>query len=285
MATELTSPQNPRIKSVLKLTKRRDRDRERITVVEGGREVLRALEAGVAPSEAFVCPALRRTPESVAALARLEALDAARKTHLFLVPPELFAKLAYRDDSDGVLAVVPYLDTAPTTLPLGTPPFLALIEGAEKPGNLGTILRSADAAGADGVMVCHAPGQTATDVHNPNVVRASLGKLFAVPVAEALTHDALAWLHENNIALVAATPEATVPFTAVDMTGPVAVAMGSEADGLSPTLLAAADVRVRIPMFGRADSLNLATSTALLLYEVVRQRMAAGLMRDDVHPT
>ena len=275
MPTELTSAQNPRIKAVLKLNKRRERDQRRVTVVEGGRELGRALTTGIVPVEAYVCPALSHTGDSAAVLARLFELDSARQTHLFLVPPDLFAKLAYRTESDGVLAVIPYLDTALTRLPQGRPPFLALIEGAEKPGHLGAILRTADAAGVDGVIVCHAPGQPATDVHNPNVVRASLGTLFTVPVAEATTDDALAWLHENRIPLLAATPEAATLYTAVDLTGPVAVAMGSEADGLTYAVLQVAQTWVRIPMFGRADSLNLATSTALLLYEVVRQRMAA----------
>ena len=272
MPTELTSAQNPRIKAVLKLNKRRERDQRRVTVVEGGRELGRALTTGIVPVEAYVCPALSHTGDSAAVLARLFELDSARQTHLFLVPPDLFAKLAYRTESDGVLAVIPYLDTALTRLPQGRPPFLALIEGAEKPGNLGAILRTADAAGVDGVIVCHAPGQPATDVHNPNVVRASLGTLFTVPVAEAPADEAIAWLQGRGVRIVATTPDATARYTAVDMTGPVAVAMGSEAEGLSNAWLAAADERVVIPMFGQADSLNLATATALLLYEVVRQR-------------
>jgi len=142
-----------------------------------------------------------------------------------------------------------------------------VIDRPEKPGNLGAILRTADAAGVDGVIVCGG-----VDVYNPNVVRASLGTLFTVPVAEATPEAAIAWLRQRGIRLVATTPDAVTPYTAVDLTGPVAIVMGSEAEGLSAQWLAAADVRVVIPMFGQADSLNLATATALLLYEVVRQR-------------
>jgi TrmH family RNA methyltransferase len=154
------------------------------------------------------------------------------------------------------------------------PPFLAVIDRPEKPGNLGAILRTADAAGVDGVIV-----SGGVDVHNPNVVRASLGTIFTVPVAEATVDTAIAWLRQHDIRLVATTPEAVTPYTAVDLTGPVAIVMGNEAEGLSAQWLAAADLHVVIPMFGQADSLNLATATALLLYEVVRQRKAGGAIR------
>ncbi len=143
-----------------------------------------------------------------------------------------------------------------------------VIEGVEKPGNLGAILRTADAAGVDGLIVCAG----ATDLHNPNVIRASLGTLFTVPIAEATTNDAIAWLHANKIQIIAAAPDATERYTKVDLTHPVAIVMGSEAHGLGTAWRAAADRLVSIPMHGRADSLNLATATALLLYEVRRQR-------------
>ena len=143
-----------------------------------------------------------------------------------------------------------------------------MIDRPEKPGNLGAILRTADAAGVDGVIVCGG-----VDLHNPNVVRASLGALFTVPVAEAGAAEAIAWFTAHGIRIIATTPDAVTRYTAVDLTGPVAVVMGSEAEGLSAPWLAAADERVMIPMAGAVDSLNLATSTALLLYEVVRQRI------------
>jgi TrmH family RNA methyltransferase len=187
---------------------------------------------------------------------------------LFEVTPEVFARLAYREGSDGLLLVIPYLDRALSQIPLSTTPFLCIIEGVEKPGNLGAILRTADAAGVDGVIVCSG----ATDLHNPNVVRASLGALFTVPVAECTSAEAIDWLHEHDIRIVATTPEAPISYFNTDLTGPTAVVMGNEAHGLGEAWLAAANEAVSIPMHGAADSLNLATATALLLYEVVRQR-------------
>ncbi len=256
----ITSPSNPRIKNVVRLTtNRRHRDRERLTVVEGSREVRRCLDAGVIPSEAYLCPEL---------IAPDDQDIADRLSQLFTVPPEIFAKIAVRGDSGGLLLVIPYTETALDDLPLSTAPFLVVVEGAEKPGNVGAILRSADAAGVDGLILC-AGG---TDLHNPNVIRASLGTRFTVPCAEAPTAEVLVWLHQRGIAAVAATPDGAKLYTETDLTGPVAIVTGSEAEGLSEEWLDGADARVTIPMHGVADSLNLATSTTILLYEVVRQR-------------
>jgi TrmH family RNA methyltransferase len=198
----------------------------------------------------------------------LRALDHARRTLLVEVTSDLFAKLAYRDNSGGLLLVIPYLTATLDSLTLPGPAFIAVIEGVEKPGNLGAILRTADAAGVHAVVV--AAG--ATDLHNPNVVRASLGTLFTVPVVEAATDETIAWLRQRGIRIIATHPDASLKYTAVDFSGPVALVMGAEATGLGPAWSQAADHAVTIPMFGQADSLNLATSTALLLYEVVRQR-------------
>ena len=267
MPVVITSAHNPRVKEAIKLAKRGPRDARRLTMVEGLREVTQALHSGSVPVEAFVCPSLL-PPGSAPVVERLAALEQARATQVVEVTPEVFAKLAYRGDSGGLLLVVPYLARCLEELPLGSTPFVAVIEGVEKPGNLGAILRTADAAGVDGVIVCGG----ATDIHNPNTVRASLGMLFSVPVAEGDSQAALRWLREHGIAVIAAVPGAPVRYTDADMTGPVAIALGSEAHGLSPAWLAAAQVQVQIPMFGLTDSLNLATSAALLLYEVVRQR-------------
>ncbi len=272
MTTELSSTQNSRIKELAKLSKRRTRDRQRLTLVEGTRECARALAQGITPVEAYVCPPLVDGDAATTVIAPLDGLVRAGRTRRFDLTPALYAKVAYRGDSGGVLLVIPYVETSLDALPPAANPFYAVVEGVEKPGNLGAILRTADAAGVDGVIICHTPDRPATDLHNPNVVRASLGALFSVPVAEAATDDVLLWLKTRGIALIAATPEATVRYTDVPMTGPVAVALGSEAAGLSDSLLAAAGQRVVIPMVGIIDSLNLATSTALLLYEVVRQR-------------
>lgn len=261
----ITSTGNPRIKNVVRLTtSRRHRENNRCTVVEGSREVRRCLDAGVVPVEAYICPELLASEDS----------DLAHRlnTQSTTVSREVFAKIAVRSDSGGLLLVIPYTRTALDALPLSANPFLVVVEGAEKPGNVGAILRTADAAGVDGLILC-AGG---TDLHNPNVIRASVGTRFTVPVAEAPTADVIAWLQGRGIQTVAATPDAATVYTSVALTGPVAVVTGSEAEGLSAEWLAAADTTVTIPMRGVADSLNLATSTALLLYEVVRQRGAEG---------
>lgn len=266
--TRITSPQNQRIKEVVKLARRSTRDERRLTVVEGLREAGRALANGVFPVEAYLCPTVVN-PVDRSEFIRLQQLLAGQPAvQLFEVTPEVFAKLAYREGGDGVLLVIPYLERRLDDLPLSTAPFLCVVEGVEKPGNLGAILRTADAAGVDGVIVCAG----ATDLHNPNVIRASLGTLFTVPVVEIPTPEAIAWLRRHNIRIVATTPTAPQIYTEVDLTGPVAVVMGSEATGLGGEWLAAADLQVAIPMLGAADSLNLATATALLLFEVVRQR-------------
>ena len=263
----IASVHNARIKELLKLDKRAERTQRRLTLVEGTREASRALAAGVVPVEAYLCPQLAVGPETETLRADLERLARERAVRLFTVTPEVFARLAVREESGGIVLVIPYVTTALPALPLRQPPFLAIVDRPEKPGNLGAILRTADAAGVDGVIVCGG-----TDVHNPNVVRASLGTLFTVRVAEAPAAETVRWLRAHAIRVVVADPAAPRRYTDVDLTGPVAIVAGSEAQGLDPVWLAAADEQVTIPMFGQVDSLNLATSMALLLYEVIRQR-------------
>lgn len=266
MSELITSPQNSHIKDVVRLEKRGERTRRGQTLVEGVREVTRALAAGVVPGEAYVCADLVSEPLA-GVVQRLEQLDRERRTRLYFVTPAVYARLAMREESGGIVLVIPQLDVSLARLPQRQPQFYAVVEEAEKPGNIGAILRTADAAGVDGVIVCGG-----VDLYNPNVVRASLGTLFTVPVAEANSAAAIAWLHDQGVQIVAATPAARLRYTAADFTGPTAIVMGSEAHGLSAAWLAAADVRVSIPMHGEADSLNLSASTAILLYEVVRQR-------------
>ena len=180
--------------------------------------------------------------------------------------------MAYRGGSGGFLLVIPDMEPPLEALEGLARPFLVVIDGAEKPGNVGAILRTADAAGVDGLFLTGA--DSATDIHNPNVIRASLGAVFTVPVYSLGAVEAIAWLGKNEIKIVAATPEAKELYTGESMGGPVAIVLGSEAFGLGETWLKAAGQQVRIPMFGQVDSLNLSVSTALLLYEVVRQRGA-----------
>ncbi|MCB9421472.1 MAG: RNA methyltransferase [Ardenticatenaceae bacterium] len=265
----ITSLQNPRVKNVVKLRQRRQRDAQQLTVVEGTREVLRALQQGIVPQEAFICPELIADEEAETAVTRLHQLP---QTLLNEVTPEVFAKMAYREDSGGLLLVIPYWErTLDALLHSGQPAFLTIIEGVEKPGNLGAILRTADAAGVEGVILAHGAVDS-TDLYNPNVVRASLGTIFSVPVASGSNASVIHWLRQRGIKIIATTPASATRYTAVNLTAPVAIVMGSEAHGLSNEWINAADEQVIIPMHGIADSLNLSVATALLLYEVVRQR-------------
>ena len=170
-----------------------------------------------------------------------------------------------------MLILLPFWQRPLSQLTLSANPFLVIIEGGEKPGNLGAILRTADAANVDAVLVCAADENKGTDIYNPNTIRASLGAIFTVPTAVASTAEIIAWMRAQNIQTAAATPDADELYTAVDLTPPIAIVMGSEAFGLSDVWLRAADKKIAIPMNGRLDSLNLSVATALILYEVVRQ--------------
>jgi TrmH family RNA methyltransferase len=274
----ISSVQNGRIKQVVRLNNRRERDAAQCTVVEGVREIACALGAGLMPTAAYICPPLLDEVAATSILARLSQLAAARQTAVYHVTPEVYAKISYREGSGGILLVLPYFGRSLADLALPERPLLVMIEGGEKPGNLGAILRTADAAGVDAVIFCDADGHggisvlRGTDMYNPNVVRASLGALFTVPVVATTAAEAIDWLAVRGIPILAATPEGTELYTAVDLCQPTAIVMGSEAHGLSQPWLDAAAHRVVIPMRGQVDSLNLSVSTALLVYEAVRQR-------------
>jgi RNA methyltransferase, TrmH family len=261
---ELTSPSNPRVKELVALRRRRARDGGAVTLVEGHAELVMALDAGVRPRSLFWCPALV-DPDQLGTVDRAAGLGA----EVVRLGREAFAKVAYRQSPDGWLAVVPAVPSALGRLALDARPLLLVCEGVEKPGNLGAILRTADAAGVTAVI---AAGPV-TDWGNPNLVRASKGTVFSVPVASAGSSEVLDWLADRSLPVVAATPDAETLLVDADLTGPVAIAVGSEKDGLSGPWLARAATRVRIPMLGRADSLNVATAAAILVYEAVRQRM------------
>jgi TrmH family RNA methyltransferase len=271
MSAQISSLQNRYVKNVVKLRKRQHRDNQRRTVIEGARESILALQKQIIPLEAYICPAYL-DEEAEGILASLHQLASEGRTWLFEVTPDVFAKIVYRDRSGGLLLVIPYLNCALADLSIGHNPLLVVVENVEKPGNLGAILRSADGAGADGVIVSTSGKGAGTDLHNPNVVRASLGALFAVPVATTLTNRLIDWLQKRGIRIVIASPSASLSYTDAEMTGPIALVLGSEASGLSAEWLSAADEQVVVPMRGAVDSLNLAVSSALLLYEAVRQR-------------
>ncbi len=262
----ITSLQNPRVKQLVKLRDRRPRDEAGVFLVEGYREIRRALERRVPLRELYYAPDWFLGENEPALLA--EAATAGAR--LFELSREAFAKVAYRERPDGLLAVAPQWRRTLEDLPAPATghPFLLVVEAIEKPGNLGTILRSADAAGCDAVIVC----DPVTDIFNPNVVRASTGVLFAVPLVVETSERVHAWLQARGIRIVATTPAAERIYSDADLRGPLAVVMGSEQYGLSEFWLRHADLPVRIPMAGQADSLNVAMATIITLFEAVRQR-------------
>jgi TrmH family RNA methyltransferase len=264
---EITSPANPRIKQLVALRRRRGRDLASVTLVEGLAEVRLALDAGVRPEALYFCPDLS-SPASL----HLAADAAAVGAEVIRVTRPVFEKVSYREGPDGWLAVVPAVQTSLSRLDLPSAPLVLVCAGLEKPGNLGAILRTADAAGVAAVIAA----DPVTDWGNPNVVRASKGTVFSVPVASATTAEVLDWMTSRGLQIVAASPDARQLVTQVDLTGPTAIAVGAEQTGLSAEWLERADVRLRIPMFGRADSLNVSTSAAIITYEAVRQRMLAA---------
>ncbi len=264
MDTLITSLQNPKIKEAVKLKNRRERDASGLFLIEGFRELKRAIDAQREIKTLFYCPEFFLGKNE-------ESLKNQCKAALHLAcTPEVFQKLSYRDRPDGLVAVAPQVHLTLSCLKLKKNPFLLIAESIEKPGNLGTILRSCDAAGVDAVIV----SDQTTDIHNPNVVRSSVGTLFTVPVIEASSLETLQFLKKHKIAVVAATPHAKELFTEVNFKLPLAIVVGTEQYGLSDLWMNQKDIAVRIPMVGVADSLNVATATTLLLYEVVRQRSA-----------
>lgn len=260
----VTSPQNPRIKALVRLRRRRERDRTGTFLVEGFRELSRAVEAGVEIRTVYACPELYLGSNEQALLDMAGSAGA----EVVEVAEQAFRKASYRDRPEGLLAVASQFDHSLAALDPPPDPLVLVLEAIEKPGNLGTMLRTADAAGVSGVIVC----DPATDPFNPNVVRASIGTLFTVPLAMSSTSEAVEWLQGRGIRTVATTPEVSLVYSEADLTGGVAVVVGSEQYGLSDRWLSAADVRVRIPMRGRADSLNAAMAAGVVLFEALRQR-------------
>lgn len=258
----ITSFQNQRIKEVIRLRECRERKKTGLFLIEGYREIKRALDSGHPLHTLFYCPELFLGSNE-------EEIIQKSSAELWHCTPSIFSKISYRDRPDGLLAIAPQLCLGLNSLTLSKVPFLVFAERIEKPGNLGSILRSCDATGVDAIFVC----DPTTDIHNPNVVRSSVGTLFTRPVLELEAQEALEFLAKQNISLIATTPHASLEYTQADYTGPVAIAVGAEQYGLSPFWMEHAALQVRIPMLGAADSLNVASATTLLLYEVLRQRI------------
>ncbi|WP_216329609.1 TrmH family RNA methyltransferase [Deinococcus aestuarii] len=257
----ITSLQNPHVKRLARLRGRRDRDREGVILIEGARELSRAVAAGVALQTLYLCPPLF-SPEAREVAPSLPGTP----VHL---SREAFEKVSGRENPDGLLGVAP-TPAPPLPDPSGDA-LLVVLHGLEKPGNVGAILRTADAAGASGVIVL---GRGA-DPYGPNVIRASQGSVFSLPVVALEEGEALEWLAGRGFTRVACTPDAPQVYWDAPLTGRVALVLGAEHEGLPPEWRAA-ELPVRVPMHGAADSLNVATAAALVLYECLRQRRTVG---------
>lgn len=264
----ITSLQNQKIKQVVKLREKRERDKTQAFLIEGYRELSRAVKGGVPLTSLFYSPDHFLGSNENALIEEIQG----QGVEVFKVHKGVFEKISYRDRPDGLLATASqtHLSLKDLNYKLNSerPPLFLVAEAIEKPGNLGSILRSSDAAGVDALLVC----DRCTDIYNPNVVRASVGTLFTVPVLEVTSDEAIEWLRKHQIAIVATSPDSKLTFTQADLSGPVAIAMGTEQLGLSKKWMEVADLQVSIPMQGIADSLNVAAATTLLLYEVLRQR-------------
>ncbi len=262
----LSSLKNPRVKEVVRLRKRSERDKSQLMLIEGRRELEEALKNGVKLKTLYVCKSLfnGRGQKDILSSARQQGVE------IIFVNEPVACKMAYRDKPEGLLAVAMQPVKRLEDISLGRSPLIVILEGIEKPGNLGAVLRVADGAGVKGILLC----DCATDIYNPNTIRASLGTFFSMPFTQVSSSEALRWCKQNGLYTVAAAPGADIAYTQADFSGPCAVVIGSEDRGLSRFWLDKADIKVSIPMQGRADSLNAAVSTAVLLYEAVRQRKA-----------
>ena len=244
----ITSVQNPKVKQLLLLQqKSSERKKTGLFVVEGRRELMHCLEAGYELDTVFVCSQLETGVEPMPTLPS--------GVRLLEVSKAVYEKIAYRGSTEGVVAVVRSRQLRLSDLALGPHPLIVVVERVEKPGNLGAILRSADASGVDAVMVC----DPLTDLYNPNLIRSSVGGFFSVPSVACSSEECIAFLKEKGIR---------------DMTVGTAIVMGTESTGLTDLWRQAADAHIRIPMLGKIDSLNVSVSAAILMFEAVRQRSA-----------
>ena len=303
----ITSGQNPKIKTLLELQEKSKLRREMgLFVVEGRRELDHCIDAGFVPDTIFICPEIYYTaveghtplgslasldptrdvetvkgtnslsyfsvsgpPASVPRVARpSEGMPSTDGCKVFHVSRSVYEKIAYRGGTEGIVAEIKYKDRKLKDIKLRESPLVIVLESVEKPGNLGAVLRSADAAGADAVIIC----DPLTDLYNPNLIRASIGAIFSRQVVAATSEETISWLKAHDICILTAQLQDSSLYYDTPMTGPTAIVMGTESTGLTDIWRKAADRHIRIPMLGQLDSLNVSVSAAILLYEAVRQR-------------
>ena len=256
----ITSGQNPKIKMLLELQEKSKLRREKgLFVVEGRRELGHCLDAGFVPDTVFICPEIHSPSGDML------SPDGCKVFH---VSRNVYEKIAYRGGTEGIIAEIKYKDRKLEDIRLRENPLVIVLESVEKPGNLGAVLRSADAAGADAVIIC----DPLTDLYNPNLIRASIGAVFSRQVVTASSGETIAWLKAKGIQILTAQLQDSSLYYDIPMTGPTAIVMGTESTGLTDIWRKAADRHIRIPMLGTLDSLNVSVSAAILLYEAVRQR-------------
>lgn len=267
MNWDITSPHNPRLKRAAKLRERRSRREQQRILIDGARELSRAIESGWTIEEVFHSPSSHP--------AETQAVQQAREAgaEVFAAPPEIFRKLAYGDRESGLAATAPLPEYSLEQLArsletLDRPPLVMVLEAVEKPGNLGAVLRTADAAGVSAVIAADG----ISDFFNPNCIRASLGAVFTAPTAWASSHEVKQWLEANGFRMLAARVEGSIDYAAADYSGACALLLGSEADGLSEVWRGPAVQAISLPMHGKVDSLNVSAAAAVLMYEAQRQR-------------
>lgn len=252
----ITSKTNSKIKNLVRLQKASERREQNRILIEGRREIERAQACGFQIEQLYVCEPLLRTPYSINAIA------------VETVSEEVFDKIAYREGSDGLLALaIPKYNSLNDFKPSKNP-LIIVLETVEKPGNLGAVMRTADAAGVDAVIVA----DPATDLYNPNAIRASIGCIFSVPVYACSTRECIKWLKQNEITIYCTYLNASIDYLDADFSKPSAIVMGTEATGISEAWVEAADQNIIIPMNGIADSLNVSVTTAIVTFEALRQR-------------
>lgn len=257
----ITSTQNPKVKLLTALQqKSQERRKAGLFVVEGRRELMHCLEAGFEVDTVFLCPAVEGGTEPMPTL----PADVRR----YEVSSEVYEKIAYRGSTEGVIAEVRARQFSLSDLQLPDRPLIVVLERVEKPGNLGAILRSADASGVDAVVVC----DPLTDLYNPNLIRSSVGAVFSVPCVACTSAECIDFLKYKGVQILTAQLQDSSLYYDTDMRRPTAIVMGTEATGLTPQWRQAADAHIRIPMLGRVDSLNVSVSAAILMFEAVRQR-------------
>ncbi len=273
----ITSGQNPRIKEIVQLQEKSRLRKERgLFVVEGVREIQHCLEGGYRIEELYVNPGIipgfEEELSAMFATLSMPHHGDSFSPELYTISNNVYEKIAYRDSTEGVVAIVRAkshtLEELESVLEKRSSPFIIVTEEVEKPGNIGALLRTADACGADAVIVCN----TLTDIYNPNIIRSSVGGVFTNNIAVCSNEQAIQWLKAKGISIYTAQLQDSVPYYNSDFTAPTAIVMGSEAKGLSPLWREASDKKIIIPMLGKIDSLNVSTSAAILCYEVVRQR-------------